>query len=359
MFKEIEDKVISIRQDGEDSYVIVLKPEYAVDGMTVLKLDAKGAKGGKGGKLSGGRWVTMNGTPVYIKGGKFVTGPLSGKVHTPKGGGASGGSGWSKVSDDRMELKSSKNGVAMQVTKIGTAGYMLSGKVEISKDKTAHLFSRDYKTKKQAMNAADKIVSAAETAKNPEEALKVANSIQKRQGYGTKMQGIRKSLEENPHLPEQEKKRRLGLSEKYAGEYYKMNVSKAGEGKFGVKAKPMSQSEAKDLQKNAEAGLNSKNQGWKQTGENISALDNMPAGTVVTIKDNVVGSASYIKNKSGDWTTVGKPTGSRERLNTRGIADVGQMKATLVDIAIEEGFDDDFEPEVSYKVRVPYKKNKK
>ena len=80
---ELEDIVLSVRADEATGEITaILKAEYAVDGCRVIKTDAKG------GKISGGKWVTMNGTPVYIKGGKFVTGPMEGVSYTPKGSGA-------------------------------------------------------------------------------------------------------------------------------------------------------------------------------------------------------------------------------------------------------------------------------
>ena len=52
-----------------------MKPEFAVDGERVIVCDAKTPQGG--------RWVTMRGRKVLIKGGKFVNGPLAGKTYKP------------------------------------------------------------------------------------------------------------------------------------------------------------------------------------------------------------------------------------------------------------------------------------
>lgn len=62
---------IIIKNDENGNHIALLKPQYAIDGERVIRLDAKSA--------SAGKWVTMNGAKVLIKGGKFVNGPFAGR----------------------------------------------------------------------------------------------------------------------------------------------------------------------------------------------------------------------------------------------------------------------------------------
>ena len=70
----------SIRQDSDGTYIAVLKPKYAIDGMKVIRGDAA--------KINTDGWVTINGAHVLIDDKTFKViggagGKFNGKVFTP------------------------------------------------------------------------------------------------------------------------------------------------------------------------------------------------------------------------------------------------------------------------------------
>ena len=74
MINDVEQYCVCIRQDSDGAYIAVLKPEYAVDGMRVLKSDG----------LRTDRWVTINGAHVIIGKGGVVTGGAGGRFNGKK-----------------------------------------------------------------------------------------------------------------------------------------------------------------------------------------------------------------------------------------------------------------------------------
>lgn len=74
MINDVERYCVCIRQDSDGTYIAVLKPEYAVDGMRVLKSDG----------LRTDRWVTINGAHVMIGKGGVVTGGAGGRFNGKK-----------------------------------------------------------------------------------------------------------------------------------------------------------------------------------------------------------------------------------------------------------------------------------
>lgn len=75
MINNVERYCVCIRQDSDGAYIAVLKPEYAVDGMRVLKSDG----------LRTDRWVTINGAHVMIGKGGVVTGGAGGRFKRTTG----------------------------------------------------------------------------------------------------------------------------------------------------------------------------------------------------------------------------------------------------------------------------------
>ena len=74
MINDVERYCVCIRQDSDGAYIAVLKPEYADDGMRVLKSDG----------LRTDRWVTINGAHVMIGKGGVVTGGAGGRFNGKK-----------------------------------------------------------------------------------------------------------------------------------------------------------------------------------------------------------------------------------------------------------------------------------
>lgn len=68
----------SIRCDDDGVYVAVLKPEYAVDGLRVLKCD------NATGDVRNDRWVTINGAHVMIGKDGVITGGAGGRFNGKK-----------------------------------------------------------------------------------------------------------------------------------------------------------------------------------------------------------------------------------------------------------------------------------
>ena len=70
----------SIRCDDDGVYVAVLKPEYAVDGLRVIKCD------NATGDVRNDRWVTINGAHVLIGRDGRIAGGMGGKLNGKKFG---------------------------------------------------------------------------------------------------------------------------------------------------------------------------------------------------------------------------------------------------------------------------------
>lgn len=74
MINDVERYCVCIRQDSDGTYIAVLKPEYAVDGMRILKSDG----------LRTDRWVTINGAHVMIGKDGVITGGAGGRFNGKK-----------------------------------------------------------------------------------------------------------------------------------------------------------------------------------------------------------------------------------------------------------------------------------
>ena len=157
-----------------------------VDGERIITTDAKG--------VSGGRWVTMRGRKVLIKGGKFVNGPLAGKTYIPNGSVP-----WkeTKYSYGTMYEKTLPNGAELTIDPMASlpGQYAIQFKVNTKTGKAIESGMK-FKNLKEAKNAMRKLENVLSNAKSQNQLEALAKSTKENLTRAEVMVPARKQVEE-------------------------------------------------------------------------------------------------------------------------------------------------------------------